>query len=130
MRVIIQKGKALRTLSCPGCGQIEKQTEDESDLCLNCGTPMNIIPDKELPVSAEVPPAAAKEAEAEETEKVECPQECRKRKRGPKKKGCQTCEKAMATLNNRYTCKETMELRHPEDICDRWVKGIPVGDAG
>ena len=127
MRIVILKGKTLRMMKCPGCGQVEKQTEDESDLCLNCGTKMEAVRDvPQLPTEpvAETPesPAAAKEKSA--------PVPYTGKKRGPKKKGCQTCAKALATVNDKYTCKESMTLKNPEDICGKWLKGVPVGEKG
>ena len=119
MRKIIKQGKPLRTVECPECGQVEKQTEDESLVCLNCGATMNIVEK-----TKEEPPVVAKEEKKEKYE--DCPSLHR---RGPKPKRCRTCAKAMATLNNMYTCKDTMTLKNAGDTCEKWVKGIPVGEA-
>lgn len=132
MRKIIKQGKPLRTVECPECGQVEKQTEDESLVCLNCGATMNIVENtKEEPSlvskKEENPPVVAKKEKKEKKEKYEdCPSLHR---RGPKPKRCRTCAKAMATLNNMYTCKDTMTLKNAGDTCEKWVKGIPVGEA-
>jgi hypothetical protein len=121
MRKIIKPGKALRTLECPDCGQVERQTEDECIICLNCGSEMRIVgaipeapekvedkPEPILPKAVKVLPEPAQ--------------------RGPKPKRCRTCAKAMATVNNMYTCRETMTLKNAGDTCKKWVKGIPVGE--
>ena len=122
MRKVIVAGAEIRTVICPVCGQVEIQTTDESLLCLNCGTVMELKKYDETP----------------KVEKVVSSEQAPRRGRPPKvkvleeeKKFCRTCSKALVTLGNDFTCKETMDLMNPDAECtipSKYVSGEPFGD--
>ena len=122
MRKVIVSGKEIRTVICPICGQVEIQTTDESLFCLNCGTVMELKNDERTP----------------KVEKTVSPEPAPRRGRPPKvkaleeeKKFCKTCSKALVTLGNDFTCKETMDLMNPDAECtipSKYVSGEPFGD--
>lgn len=120
MRKVIVAGKKIRTVICPVCGQVEKQTPDESLFCLNCGTVMELKNDEGTP----------------KVEKAVTFEPAPRRGRPPKtkvpeEKLCSTCAKALVTLGNDFTCKETMDLMVSDAVCaipSKYVNGKPFGD--
>ena len=119
MRDIRKAGLEVKRFICPFCGQEEIITSDELPFCMNCGTPMDEVDlDFKTPVTAPDPRPEKPVAEAKPRKKAGRPP---KRKPGT----CSTCLRALTTIDG-YTCKERMELKRPDDTCDRYKQGDPI----
>lgn len=138
MRVIIVKGHNIRELWCPFCGQIEKQTDNESDICLNCGyqmepyfedrekpsTDVEDIPKSEEPATVESPEEGVPEPPSVVESAVEATKK-RGRPPKPREECCGNCSKALTTIGG-FTCRDTMEMKKADDYCSSYRKGRPV----
>ena len=125
MRILVKAGVKLCLFGCRRCGQIELLSQEENELCGNCGeqmSPMN--EDGTWKVLESI------EEKQEKVTEPELEQKPRKKVGRPKKNQtkagtCAMCKNALRN-NTGYTCEIDWQNHDASDSCPNHKDGVPV----